>query len=306
MREAVLLMAYGTPRRIEDVAAYYTHIRRGSPPPEELLGDLLGRYRAVGGPTGLNRITREQADSLAAALGARGLDVPVAVGFKHASPFVGDAVRELATAGIARVVGLVLAPHFSIRSIAEYEQYAREAAPTGLEVDVIPSWHDHPGLITFLAGRLQAALDLNGADPHVLFTAHSVPARVLDAGDPYPDQLHQTSALVARAAGAPRWSFAYQSAGRTSEPWLGPDVREAITNLAERGETSVVVQSIGFVADHLEILYDLDVEARETARRLGLGFVRAEMPNAHPDFVAALADLVARRLAVHAAGTPGR
>jgi ferrochelatase len=297
-------MAYGTPRRLEDVEAYYTHIRRGSPPSPELLEELLGRYRAVGGPTRLNRITREQADGLAAALGARGLGVPVAVGFKHVSPFIGDVVRELARAGIARVVGLVLAPHYSIRSIAEYERYAREAAPAGLDVDVIPSWHDHPGLIAFLAGRLRAALEKAGADPHVLFTAHSVPARVLDVGDPYPEQLRETSALVARAAGDPRWSFAYQSAGRTAEPWLGPDVRDAIADLAERGETGLVVQSIGFVADHLEVLYDLDVEARETAGRLGLGFVRAEMPNAHPDFVAALADLVARRLAVPVEGTP--
>ena len=305
MNEAVLVMAYGTPRRLEDVEAYYTHIRRGSPPPAGLLEELLGRYRAVGGPTRLNRITREQADALAGALRARGLVVPVAVGFKHVAPFVGDAVRELARAGIARVVGLVLAPHYSIRSIAEYERYAREAAPAGLEVEVIPSWHDHPGLISFLAGRLRAALDQAGADPHVLFTAHSVPAGVLDGGDPYPEQLRETSALVARTAGAPRWSFAYQSAGRTAEPWLGPDVLDAIADLAERGETGLVVQSIGFVADHLEVLYDLDVEAREMAGRLGLGFVRAEMPNAHPDFVAALADLVARRLAVPAEGTSG-
>jgi ferrochelatase len=303
MNEAVLVMAYGTPRRLEDVEAYYTHIRRGSPPPAGLLEELLGRYRAVGGPTRLNRITREQADALAGALRARGLVVPVAVGFKHVAPFVGDAVRELARAGIARVVGLVLAPHYSIRSIAEYERYAREAAPAGLEVEVIPSWHDHPGLIRFLAGRLRAALDQAGADPHVLFTAHSVPARVLDGGDPYPEQLRETSALVARTAGAPRWSFAYQSAGRTAEPWLGPDVLDGIADLAERGETGVVVQSIGFVADHLEVLYDLDVEARETAEHLGLRFARVEMPNAHPDFVAALADLVDRRLAVPAEGT---
>ncbi|MGH7544521.1 MAG: ferrochelatase, partial [Gemmatimonadota bacterium] len=297
------VMAYGTPRRLEDVEAYYAHIRRGSPPSRDLLEGLLGRYRAVGGPTRLNRITREQANALAAALGARGHGVPVAVGFKHVAPFVGDAVRELAGAGIGRVVGLVLAPHYSIRSIAEYERYAREAAPAGLEVDVIQSWHDHPGLIAFLAGRLRAALDGAGADPHVLFTAHSVPARVLDGGDPYPGQLRETSELVARAAGVARWSFAYQSAGRTAEAWLGPDVLDVISELAEKGETGVVVQSIGFVADHLEILYDLDVEAREAAERLGLRFVRADMPNAHPDFVAALADLVARRLAAPAEGT---
>lgn len=300
MSEAVLVMAYGTPSRLEDVAAYYTHIRCGSPPPADVLEELLGRYRAIGGPTRLNRITRDQAAGLAGALAAHGPAVPVAVGFKHVAPFVGDAVRELAAAGATRVVGLVMAPHYSLRSIAEYERYAREAAPTGLEVDVIPSWHDHPGLIAFLAGRLGAALARAGADPHVLFTAHSVPARVLDSGDPYPRQLRETSSLVARAAGVPRWSFAYQSAGRTAEPWLGPDVLDTIAGLAERGETAVVVQSIGFVSDHLEILYDLDLEAREAAERLGLRFVRAELPNAHPDFVAVLADLVAPRLVASA------
>jgi ferrochelatase len=298
-------MAYGTPRRLEEVEAYYTHIRRGSPPPEALLEELLGRYRAVGGPTRLNRITREQADGLALTLRARGVRVPVAVGFKHVAPFVGDAVRELARAGARRVVGLVLAPHYSTRSIAEYERAARDAAPAGVEVEVVSSWHDHPGLIAFLAGRLRSALDRAGADPHVLFTAHSVPARVLEDGDPYPAQLRETSELVARAAGAPRWSFAYQSAGRTDEPWLGPDVLDAIAGLARRGEKEVVVQAIGFVADHLEILYDLDLEARQAAERLGLTFARTDMPNADPDFVAALADLVVRRLAAPAEGTAG-
>lgn len=304
MSEGVLVMAYGTPRRLDEVAAYYTHIRRGSAPPPALLEELVGRYRAVGGPTRLNRITREQAGGLAAALGARGLDVPVTVGFKHVAPFVGDAVRELAKAGITRVVGLVLAPHFSTRSIAEYERYAREAAPAGLAVDVIPSWHDHPGLIAFLAGRLREALAAAGPDPHVLFTAHSVPARVLEVGDPYPGQLLETSERVAQAAGVRHWGFAYQSAGRTADPWLGPDVLDAIADLAGRAASCVVVQSIGFVADHLEILYDLDLEARAAAERRGMRFLRVEMPNAHPDFVAVLADVTARRLTAPAEGPP--
>lgn len=304
MSEGVLVMAYGTPRRLDEVEPYYTHIRRGSPPPPALLEELVGRYRAVGGPTRLNQITREQANGLAAALGARGLEVPVTVGFKHVAPFVGDSVRELAEAGITRVVGLVLAPHFSTRSIAEYERYARDAAPASLAVDVIPSWHDHPGLIAFLAGRLREALAGAGPDPHVLFTAHSVPERVLEGGDPYPGQLRETSVRVAQAAGVRRWSFAYQSAGRTTEPWLGPDVLDAIAELAGRGSSCVVVQSIGFVADHLEILYDLDLEARAAAERRGMRFLRVEMPNAHPEFVAVLADVTARRLTAPAEGPP--
>lgn len=295
MREAVLLMAYGTPERLEDVAAYYTHIRRGSVPPPDLLGELVERYRAVGGPTALNRITRAQAEALEAELDRRGHRVRVHVGFKHHPPFIADAVRGMADEGVERAVGLVLAPHYSLRSIAEYMAYAEQARPADLEIDVIRSWHDHPGFVAFLADRLRetlAGLD----DPAVVFTAHSVPARVLERGDPYPDELHRTSRLVARRARVKRWRFAYQSAGRTAEPWLGPDVRDVIADLAGE-EDEVVIQSIGFVSDHLEILYDLDIEAREAAESRGMRFARAAMPNAHPDFVAVLAGLVAGRLA---------
>ncbi|MGH7563747.1 MAG: ferrochelatase [Gemmatimonadota bacterium] len=305
MRQGVLVMAYGTPRRLEDVGAYYTHIRRGSPPPAPLLLELVERYRTVGGPTRLNLITREQAAGLERALAGRGFDVPVRVGFKHVEPFIGEVVRQMAADGIERAVGLVMAPHYSLRSIAEYEGYARQAAPNGMAVETIRSWHDDRGLVEFLADRLRAALDRAGGDRHVVFTAHSVPARVLDGDDPYPRQLRTTCELVAEAAGVDRWSFAYQSAGRTAEPWMGPDVLEVIGELAESGETGLVVQSIGFVADHLEILYDLDVEARRAAERRGLSFARTDMPNAHPDFVAALADLVAGRLAAPARGASG-
>ncbi len=296
-REAVLAMSYGTPDRLEDVAAYYTHIRRGSPPPPELLDELIGRYRAVGGPTALNRITRRQAAELEAELERRGTPRPVVVGFKHVAPFIGDAVRDLAAKGIERVVALVLAPHYSLRGVAEYQDYAERARPPELELDLIESWHDHPRLIAFLANRLTAALERSAVDdPWVAFSAHSVPARVLERGDPYPVQLEETARAVARAAGVERWSLAYQSAGRTAEQWLGPDILEVLETIAERGERGVVVQSIGFVADHLEILYDLDLEARDRARALGLTFARAEMPNADPGFVAVLADVVGARL----------
>lgn len=305
MREGLLVMAYGTPRRLEDIEAYYTHIRRGRPPSAPLLEELVERYRAVGGPTRLNQITREQAEALERALAGLGFHVPVRVGFKHVEPFIGGAVRQMAGEGIEHVLGLVMAPHWSLRSIAEYEGYAREAAPRGMEIEMIRSWHDHPGLVAFLAQRLRAELDRAPGEPHVLFTAHSVPARVLERGDPYPDQLQSTCVLVAEAAGVRRWSFAYQSAGRTAEPWLGPDVLDVIAELADRGESGVVVQSIGFVADHLEILYDLDIEVREAARLRGLSFSRTDMPNAHPEFVAALADLVSARLAAPAEGAPG-
>jgi len=296
MRRAVLAMSYGTPERLDDVEAYYTHIRRGSPPTPELLAELVGRYRAVGGPTALNRITREQAAGLGRALADRGQPVPVYTGFKHVAPFIDDAVRQMAADGIERAVGLVLAPHYSLRSIAEYARYAEDAGRGSLELEIIRSWHDHSGFIEFLAARLGEALARSPGAPLVLFTAHSVPARVLEKGDPYPDQLRETCELVAERASVERWEFAFQSAGRTADPWLGPDVLEAIEAATKRGERNLVVQSVGFVADHLEILYDLDIEARQAAEARGMTFTRAAMPNAHPEFLAVLADLVASRL----------
>jgi protoporphyrin/coproporphyrin ferrochelatase len=293
---AVLLMAYGTPERLEDVAAYYTHIRRGRPPSAEQLAELVARYRAVGGPTALNRITRLQAAALEAELARRGTPVPVHVGFKHVPPFVGEAVRALHAGGIERAVGLVLAPHFSLRSVAEYAAYVEAERPPSLAVDVVSSWHDHPALVELLAARLAGAR-LGFDDPLVLFTAHSVPTRAVELGDPYPEQLLDTSRLVAARAGVERWRFAWQSAGRTDESWLEPDVTVAIAEAAAAGERAVVVHSIGFVADHLEVLYDLDVEARRAAREHGIAFARVPMPNADPDFVAALADVVGPRLA---------
>ena len=289
-------MAYGTPERLEDVEAYYTHIRRGSPPPEPLLDELVERYREVGGPTALNRITRRQAQSLEEELGRRGRELPVYVGFKHHPPFVGEVVGEMADDGIERAVGLVLAPHYSLRSIAEYEEYAEAARPEGMEIDTIRSWHDDPAFVDFLVERLEEALGRVEAEPMVLFTAHSVPSAVLERGDPYPEQLRESAGAIASRAGVERWRLAYQSAGRTPEPWLEPDILDVIEDLAEEGEEAVVVQPVGFVSDHLEVLYDIDIEAREAAESRGMAFARTGMPNDHPDFVAALADVVERAL----------
>ena len=296
MKRALLVMSYGTPEQLEDVEPYYTHIRRGTPPTPELLAELVGRYEAVGGPTALNRITREQAAGLGRAVAERGHEVDVYIGFKHVSPFIGDAVRRMAEDGIERAVGIVLAPHYSLRSIAEYAHYAEEARPPGLELEIVRSWHDAPGFVAFLASRLGEAVGRSAGNPLVLFTAHSVPARVLEKGDPYPDQLRETCELVAGQAGVDRWEFAFQSAGRTADPWLGPDVLEVIEAAADRGERDLVVQSVGFVADHLEILYDLDIEARQSAEARGMSYRRAAMPNAAPEFLDALADVVAPRI----------
>lgn len=291
MNRALLVMSYGTPERLDDVEAYYTHIRRGSPPPPELLHELVERYRAVGGPTALNRITRDQAAGIERALAARGAPVPVYTGFKHVTPFIGEAVKRMAADGVDHAVGLVLAPHYSLRSIAEYARYAEEARPEDMRLHVIRSWHDHPGFVEFLAERLEEALARAGRGPVVVFTAHSVPRRAIEEGDPYPEQLRETCVLVAARVGLPRWELAFQSAGRTADPWVGPDILDVIARLADAGERSVVVQAIGFVADHLEILYDLDLEARRAAESRGLSFTRAEMPNLAPRFIGALADV---------------
>ena len=296
MRRGLLLMAYGTPERLEDVERYYTHIRRGSAPPPELLADLVSRYEAVGGTTALNRITRAQAGGVARALARRGHELPVYVGFKHVPPFVGDAVARMAAEGVEAAVGLALAPHYSLRSIAEYERYAEAARPPGMALDVIRSWHDDPGLVAFLASRLREALARSKGDARVLFTAHSVPVPPSGLEDPYARQLEETCELVARAAEVEGWEFAFQSAGRTGDTWLGPDVLETIGAIADRGHDAVVLQAVGFVADHLETLYDLDVEARRAAASRGLGYTRAEMPNDDPAFVDVLARIVETRL----------
>ena len=289
-------MAYGTPEQVEDVERYYTHIRRGRVPPPELLAELVSRYEAVGGPTALNRITRAQAAGIAHALARRGHEVPVYIGFKHVPPFVGDAVAQMAAEGVESAVGLVLAPHYSLRSIAEYERYAEDARPPGLVLDVIRSWHDDPGLIAWLATRLREALARSGGDARVLFTAHSVPRPPAGRQDPYAEQLEETCKLVAEAAGIEGWEFAFQSAGRTADTWLGPDVLETIDGIADRGHRGVVLQAVGFVADHLETLYDLDVEARRAAESRGLRYTRAAMPNDDPAFVEVLAGVVEARL----------
>ena len=237
MKRGVLVMAYGTPERLEDVASYYTHIRRGSPPPPDLLADLLSRYEAVGGPTALNRITRAQADGVARVLSRRGHDVSVYTGFKHVPPFVGEAVARMAAEGIERAVGLVLAPHYSLRSIAEYERYAEEARPRDLALDVIRSWHDDPGLVAYLAARLRDALARSEGASRVVFTAHSVPEDPA-GGDPYAEQLQETSELVAVRAEVEDWEFAFQSAGRTADRWLKPDVLDSIDAIRRRLRSS--------------------------------------------------------------------
>lgn len=297
-RPGILVMAYGTPKGLDDVEAYYTNIRRGVPPPSELLEELTERYKAIGGRSPLYEITLAQARGISERAG-----IPAYLGQKHAAPFIPDAVARMAADGVERAVGLVLAPHYSSMSVGDYtrraEKGAAEAGWAGA-LEVIPSWHVEPGYVAWLASRVRAALNSLSADARarstVIFSAHSLPERILQNGDPYPTQLRETAEGVARVAGLERWEIGWQSAGRTAGPWIGPDILDVIRRLADGGATGVVSCPCGFVADHLEVLYDVDIEAREAARRLGLELVRTEAPNADPEFLDVLAGVVRRAL----------
>jgi ferrochelatase len=290
VRAAVVLMAYGSPERLSDVPAYYRDIRRGRPISQERMDDLVERYRRLGIDSGspLNAITEETRAALERQLG----DVPVYTGMKHWTPRISEAVERALGGGAGTIVGLVLAPHFSSMSIGDYREQLDRALAGRAELVFVASWHDEPGFVDFLADRVR------GTDAHVVFTAHSLPARVLQSGDPYQDQLLETAQLVAERAALEAWTFSFQSESATGEPWLGPDILDHLKDLHAKGVRSVLVCPVGFVADHLEIRWDLDHEAAERASELGMEFGRIEMPNADPAFVKVLAGLVRRALAV--------
>jgi ferrochelatase len=293
-------MAYGTPATPGDVEAYYTHIRRGASPSPEQLADLVARYEAIGGVSPLAARTREQVAAIALALGrAEPGRWRVALGNKHAAPFIEDAIAELAAGPDEppeRIVGLVLAPHFSRGSVGEYHARAAEAAAgRSIAYDGIESWHDEPAWRDLQASRVRTRLASLPARTKVLFSAHSLPERVL-RDDPYADELRTSASAIAAAAGLARWygwTLAWQSAGRTPEPWRGPDVTEVIRDLGATGRADgVLVCPQGFVSDHLEVLYDLDIDARRVATESGLAFGRTDSINDDPAVMAALADRV--------------
>ena len=294
-RIAVLLMAYGTPRTKDEILPYYTDIRRGRAPTPELLAELTARYDAIGGLSPLKQLTEAQQSGLQRALDFLEPDrYSVFLGLKHATPFIEESVAEIAAQGFTRIVGVVLAPHFSSYSIGQYLGRTREAAePHGIEVTGVESWAVEPAFIDFLAGDMRTKLLNLPARTKVLFTAHSLPQRIIDAGDPYPNELRSTAEAVASAVGLSQWSIAWQSAGRTPEPWIGPDILAVIDELAatEGGEKvdGVLVCACGFVADHLEVLYDLDNEAERHASERGLAFARTACVNDDGAVMAALA-----------------
>jgi ferrochelatase len=295
----VLVMAHGTPSRREDIAPFYTRIRRGRPPSDEQLTELEDRYAAIGGLSPLTERTLAQVDGVRAALEQRAPGRYVVVyGAKHTDPLIEEAATGLIEAGVTRVIGLVLAPHGASMGSAEYMERAAAAVGGSCPFVPVPQWYAEPDLVVLLAERVTDALAslAPGGDQSrypVLFTAHSLPARVVDAGDTYPAQLEESARLVAEAAGLRRWQVAWQSAGRTPEPWLGPDIRDAVRQLAESGGCAgVVVCPIGFVTDHLEVLYDIDVELAAVATEVGLPMARTASLNDDPRFIAVLADVV--------------
>jgi protoporphyrin/coproporphyrin ferrochelatase len=289
---AIVLMAYGSPERIEDVPAYYADIRGGRPIRPELLEELTGRYRRLGieDRNPLNEITERTRAALEHELG-----LPVFTGMKHWTPRIADAVETAVAGGAETIVGLVLAPHYSRMSIGGYRAQLEEALGDRSELLFVERWHDEAALVELWAKRLR------GSDAHVVFTAHSLPARILGEGDPYKDELLETSRLIADAAGTQDWSFSFQSESQTGEPWLGPDILDHLEALHAEGITHVLLAPIGFVADHLEIRWDLDTEAQEKASEIGMQLDRAQMPNDDPAFVAVLAGIVRRAVALRSA-----
>lgn len=323
-RVAVLLMAYGTPRHRDEIETYYTDIRRGRPPTPEQLADLVGRYDAIGGISPLAELTEAQRDALQAALEARAPGrYHVAIGLKHAEPRIEATVESLVADGFTRIIGLALAPHYSSASIGQYLGRARDAArhaneelntgtkpdPEMPDIDVsgvdmpdidvlgVESWATEPAFVSFLANDLRERLSRMPPNTKVVFTAHSLPRRIVaDDGNRYPRELRATAGAVADAAGLGEWSqwtIGWQSAGRTPETWIGPDIGEIIDDLAAaHAADGVLVCACGFVADHLEVLYDLDIEARARAESRGLVFDRTACVNDDAEVMAALADRV--------------
>jgi protoporphyrin/coproporphyrin ferrochelatase len=289
---AVILMAYGSPDRLSDVPDYYADIRGGRPIRPELLGELVERYRRLGiddseAASPLNAVTEATRIALERTLGR-----PVYTGMRHWTPRIPTAIERALAAGAEELVGLVLAPHWSTLSIAKYRELFDDAVAGRVPTRFVERWGAEPAFTQLLADRVHAALGQEEA--HVVFTAHSLPARILADGDPYRDELLETATNVAAAAAIRDWSFSFQSESATGEPWLGPDILDHLDAVSRRGVTRVLVCPVGFVSDHLEIRWDLDVEAAERARELGIELTRIAMPNADPVFVDVLAEVVRR------------
>ncbi len=301
----LLVMAYGTPYKEEDLERYYTHIRHGRKPSSEMIEDLRSRYEAIGGISPLAKITQEQAEKLEQRLNEAQdeIEFKMYLGLKHIEPFVEDAVEQMHEDGITEAVSIVLAPHFSTFSVKSYNGRAKETAEEigGPIIHSVESWYDEPKFVDYWAKRVKDTF-LSMAEQErekavLIVSAHSLPEKIIAAGDPYPQQLQETADLIAEAAGVKNCVIGWQSAGNTPEPWIGPDVQDLTRELHENhGYTSFVYVPAGFVADHLEVLYDNDYECKVVTDELGANYYRPEMPNAQPEFVDAMAAVVLKTL----------
>ena len=286
----VLLMAHGTPSSTDEMAEYLESVRGGRPASAELVAEMRHNYEAIGGRSPLTEITEAQAAALRARLGP---DIPVAVGMRHWRPFIAQAVADLAAAGATRIIGIPMAPQFSALSVQKYHDAATAALPTGGRFEAVRSYHDHPLLIDAFAERVREAHPR--PDERVIFTAHSLPQGVVDAGDPYPGEVAATATGVAARVGIAAYDRAYQSAGRTPELWLGPSI-EALIDERSMNTRKFLVVPVGFVCDHTEILFDIDVQAAEVARQFATTLRRTASLNTSPTFIAMLEQLVRGRL----------
>ena len=300
MTTGVLVMAYGTPTTPEDVEAYYTRIRHGRAPTPELLAELSDRYQQIGGTSPLAQRTADQVAAIATTLEARARGAfDVRFGSKYEPPMIEDVAPGFAADGVTHVIGLVLAPHSSSMSTDQYMARARESLGANVTFSEIGAWWDAPGFLELIARRVNDALALipveRRATTQVIFSAHSLPQKILAAGDDYPEQLRASAEGAAKAAGLTTWDLAWQSAGRTADPWIGPDILDVLRTKKADGYTDIVSCPIGFVSDHLEVLFDIDIQAQQVATEIGLNLVRTASLNDDADFIEVLCDIVMTR-----------
>jgi ferrochelatase len=301
----LLVMAYGTPYTLDDLERYYTHIRHGRKPTPEMIDELRNRYEAIGGISPLAKITLEQAKKLEEHINSVQSEIEfiMYLGLKHIEPFIEDAVAEMHADGIQEAVSIVLAPHFSTFSIKSYNNRAKEEAEKlgGIAITSVDSWYDEPKFIHYWAEKIKEIYEqmpqVEKDNAMMIVSAHSLPEKILQFGDPYPGQLQETADLIAKQAGITNYAIGWQSAGNTPEPWLGPDVQDLTRTLAkEHPYKAFVYAPVGFVCEHLEVLYDNDYECRIAAEEVGASYYRPKMPNAHDDLITAMTTVILKRL----------
>jgi protoporphyrin/coproporphyrin ferrochelatase len=302
----LLVMAYGTPYTVEDIERYYTHIRHGRKPTTEMLEDLKSRYEAIGGLSPLAKITSEQASKLEKHLNQvqDEIEFKMYLGLKHIEPFIEDTIKQMHEDGITEAVSIVLAPHFSTFSVKSYNERAKEEAEKlgGLSITSIESWYAEPKFIGYWVNKIKQIFEQMPQDEKensmLIVSAHSLPEKILQSGDPYPNQLRETADLIAEGAGIQHYSVGWQSAGNTPEPWLGPDVQDLTRTLFnEHHYKAFVYAPVGFVSEHLEVLYDNDTECKAVTDEIGAKYYRPEMPNTKDEFIDVLATVVLKKVA---------